>query len=106
MSAMTVETNLGEKELIDLAEMALAGGRGATIDAMDTPFAFNETQGRYLVTYRPDRPLNRDVVPFERIGSVGGDSLVVNGTAIPLADLRAAHEGFFPALMGADAALA
>ena len=26
--------------------------------------------------------------------------------SIPLADLRAAHEGFFPALMGADAALA
>jgi len=25
---------------------------------------------------------------------------------IPLADLRAAHEGFFPNLMGADAALA
>jgi phosphoribosylformylglycinamidine synthase len=26
--------------------------------------------------------------------------------ALPLADLRRAHEGFFPTLMGADAALA
>ena len=28
------------------------------------------------------------------------------GASVSLADLRAAHEGFFPALMGADAALA
>jgi hypothetical protein len=40
-------------------------------------------------------------VPFEKIGTTGGDALVVNGRAIPLAELRTAHEGFFPALMNA-----
>ena len=30
------------------------------------------------------------------IGTTGGDALL----GVPLADLRAAHEGFFPALMG------
>jgi hypothetical protein len=30
---------------------------------------------------------------------VDGNALVVNGKSIPLADLRDAHEGFFPALM-------
>jgi hypothetical protein len=29
-----------------------------------------------------------------------------NGTALSLSDLRAAHEGFFPNLMGVDGALA
>jgi len=53
-----------------------------------------------------------------RIGAVGGSKLKFldakereadrfEGLAeIPLAALRAAHEGFFPRLMGADAALA
>ncbi len=43
----------------------------------------------------------------------GGDVLTlrfvdrgVTAVEISLADLRAAHEGFFPKLMGADAALA
>ena len=46
------------------------------------------------------------------IGTTGGDALtfdlVDRGGAqkVSLADLRAAHEGFFPKLMGADAALA
>ena len=37
---------------------------------------------------------------------VGGNALTGPGFSAPLADLRAAHEGFFPRLMGADAALA
>ena len=32
--------------------------------------------------------------------------IAVPGFSVSLADLRAAHEGFFPKLMGADAALA
>ena len=32
--------------------------------------------------------------------------LLVNDTDKPIAELREAHEGFFPTLMGADAALA
>ncbi|MCA1662237.1 MAG: phosphoribosylformylglycinamidine synthase subunit PurL [Novosphingobium sp.] len=81
--------------LVAVAEMALAGDIGAQLDAMDTAFAFNETQARYLVTYPADAPLDRAEVPFEKIGTTGGDALRVNGAALLLADLRAANERFF-----------
>ncbi|MGP1353279.1 MAG: phosphoribosylformylglycinamidine synthase subunit PurL [Parasphingopyxis sp.] len=86
--------------LVAVAEMALAGNLGVELDPMNTEFAFNETQARYLVTYPADAPLDRDAVPFTKIGTVGGDAVCVNGTDIPLADLRAANERFFPELMG------
>jgi phosphoribosylformylglycinamidine synthase len=81
--------------LVAVAEMALAGGIGAELSPMDTAFAFNETQSRYLVTYPADKPLNRKDVPFVNIGKVGGDAISVNGASISLSDLRAAHESFF-----------
>jgi len=46
------------------------------------------------------------------IGTTGGAALTFDlidrggPQSVSLADLRAAHEGFFPKLMGADAALA
>jgi phosphoribosylformylglycinamidine synthase len=81
--------------LVAVAEMALAGGIGVELDAMDTAFAFNETQARYLVTYPADAPLDRREVPFERIGTTGGDALRVNGVSLSLEELRAANEAFF-----------
>lgn len=81
--------------LVAAAEMALAGNIGITLDAMDTAFAFNESQSRYLVTYRADRPLDRSKVPFEKIGTTGGDALVINGKPIKLAALREANDSFF-----------
>jgi phosphoribosylformylglycinamidine synthase len=110
---------------VALAEMALAGGIGAAIttkggvdhhDGMG-PAAlwFGEDQTRYIVVARPGQNIGEFVFDDEEIGlrahraligKTGGDALVLNGTTIPLADLRAAHEGFFPALMGADGALA
>ena len=81
--------------LVAVAEMALAGGIGVELDAMDAAFAFNESQARYLVTYPADAQLDRAAVPFEKIGITGGDALGVNGSALPLADLRAANERFF-----------
>jgi phosphoribosylformylglycinamidine synthase len=81
--------------LVAVAEMALAGGIGVELDAMNAAFAFNESQSRYLVTYPADAPLDRAEVPFEKIGTTGGDALHINGTPIPLADLRAANERFF-----------
>ena len=80
---------------VALAEMALAGNLGATIDKMTTAFAFSEAQGRYVVTYRDEGDLDRAEVPFTRIGEVGGDALVLNEKPVPLADLREAHESFF-----------
>ena len=81
--------------LVAAAEMALAGNIGIALDAMDTPFAFNESQSRYLVTYRADRPLDREKVPFEKIGTTGGDALVINGKPVTLAALREANDAFF-----------
>lgn len=81
--------------LVAVAEMALAGGIGAELSPMDTAFAFNETQSRYLVTYPADKPLNRKDVPFVNIGKVGGSAISVNGASVSLSDLRAAHESFF-----------
>ena len=81
--------------LVAAAEMALAGNIGITLDAMDTAFAFNESQSRYLVTYRADRPLDRSKVPFEKIGTTGGDALVINGKPIKLTALREANDSFF-----------
>ncbi len=81
--------------LVAVAEMALAGGIGVELSPMDTAFAFNETQSRYLVTYPADKPLDRDKIPFEPIGTVGGDAIGINGSNIALSDLRAAHESFF-----------
>lgn len=81
--------------LVAVAEMALAGNLGVELDAMDTAFAFNESQARYLVTFKTDAPLDRAKVPFEKIGVVGGHAVKVNGSSISLTDLRSAHDSFF-----------
>jgi phosphoribosylformylglycinamidine (FGAM) synthase-like enzyme len=88
--------------LVAAAEMALAGGIGITLDAMDTAFAFNESQSRYLVTYKADAPLDRaeGAVRKDR-----DDRRRCAGRQWPRRSARTscarAHEGFFPALMNA-----
>ncbi len=92
--------------LVAIAEMALAGGLGAELGGNVSGHpdrAFAEDQGRYLVTASPG-VLNDERIQFA--GTVGGNSLRMPSGEVALADLRAAHEGFFPDLMGADAALA
>jgi phosphoribosylformylglycinamidine synthase len=81
--------------LVALAEMALAGGIGAQVDAMTGAFAFNESQARYLVTVAPGVELRRDEVPFVVIGTTGGDALTVGGKATTLAAMREASDSFF-----------
>ena len=79
--------------LVALAEMALAGGIGCTLAVdLDAASAFGEDQGRYVIAAPAGQFLENAV----EIGRVGGGTVA----GIPLADLRAAHEGFFPALMG------
>lgn len=86
---------------VTLAEMALASGIGAILDGpLDAGTAFGEDQGRYVVTTLAGKLID-DGTLVRRIGRTGGDQIA--GAAI--ADLRAAHEGFFPALMSAEAAL-
>ena len=100
--------------------MALAGGIGAEV-LFDNPHglaaaAFGEDQGRFIVAVEPDPSGNLQGMGFHAdaiaagvecwaLGMTGGPSLSieVNGGdgrgEISLTDLRAAHEGFFPALM-------
>jgi len=104
------------------AEMALAGNRGVTLEpgALPGSFAaqfFSEAQGCYLVEVsgsldQAQAKLAGLDVPSVVIGvvdsDVGGRNFEIGDGSeqVPLADLRAAHEGFFPRLMGSDAALA
>jgi phosphoribosylformylglycinamidine synthase len=106
--------------LVALAEMALAGGFGADIQPTDWHgnFAaqfFGEDQGRYIVCVPdngdqtvPERARSAGV-PCRYLGITGeGDLFVGDGKGahnlarVSLADLRAAHEGFFPKLMGSE----
>ena len=100
--------------LVALAEMALAGGRGAALgrDVPLTPaFLFGEDQGRYLLTTDNSDPVLRLLaaagVPHLFLGSVGGEAIsLADDTRMKLADLRRAHEGFFPQLMRGEPAVA
>ena len=103
---------------VALAEMALASRIGLKIttnggldhhDAMPSPeLWFGEDQGRYLVVASPGTDVGNFIFLDDAItrcahrahlGKTGGDALVLDGWTIPLATLRTAHEGFFPALM-------
>ena len=93
--------------LVAIAEMALAGGVGARLDGLiDAAAAFGEDQARYVVSARADRMEEQHEVPVARVGTTGGSSLQVAGDAVPLEDLRRAHEGFFPRLMGKELQIA
>jgi phosphoribosylformylglycinamidine synthase len=102
---------------VAIAEMALAGNIGMTmtiVPEIPNPGAilFGEDQGRYVVsTSDPDqiRALANAAQLFTvPIGATGGDSLVFDlidrggRQSVRLADLRNAHEGFFPMLMGGE----
>ncbi|MFL6734804.1 MAG: phosphoribosylformylglycinamidine synthase subunit PurL [Sphingomicrobium sp.] len=102
--------------LVAVAEMALAGNIGADLDAATALEGasdwFGETQGRYVVTVseadsgRFMAAAKTAGLPVVLLGYTEGDSIHVDEGEVSLPDLRAAHEGFFPELMGADAALA
>lgn len=99
---------------VTLAEMALAGNVGAMIDRKQ-PFDcagsfFAEDQGVYVVTVDDAALLDflaaaQDAgVEVEPLGRTGGKRLIFErpdrDDVVTLDALRAAHEGFFPALMG------
>ena len=93
---------------VAVAEMALASGIGAKIDALPShALFFGEDQARYVVSILPgdvDIVLGRAAsagAPATLIGVTGGETLRLAGeTPIALDALRRAHEGFFPSLMG------
>lgn len=96
--------------LVAIAEMALAGVTGARVSLPNVPnpaaILFGEDQGRAIVTTRdPDAVIvaataaNIFAAP---IGETGGEKIEGPGFAASVSDLRAAHEGFFPKLMGSE----
>jgi phosphoribosylformylglycinamidine synthase len=105
---------------VAIAEMALAGNCGALIDGA-SPFGlagswFAEDQGLYLVTVHDATLLGflagaqAHGIEAEPIGRTIANRIIFECEAgdhcVTLDALRNAHEGFFPRLMGADAALA
>ncbi|WP_377288819.1 phosphoribosylformylglycinamidine synthase subunit PurL [Rhizobium sp. SG2393] len=93
-----------------VAEMAMASGIGATVNALEghdpIPVFFGEDQGRYVLTVR-EADVDAVLAKAEAagvfcpwIGRTGGESLKL-GAARPVAvkALKAAHEGWFPSFM-------
>jgi phosphoribosylformylglycinamidine synthase len=101
--------------LVALAEMAMASGIGAKLEAApeDTPahaFWFGEDQARYLVTVPAAgaaaviRRIEAASVPVRRLGTTGGATLALPGErAIEVAALTARFEGWLPAYMAGTA---
>ena len=92
--------------------VGVAGDIGASLEADiagDLPlpaYLFGEDQGRYLLTVPASGAaalLDAAAaagVPARRIGTTGGADLTLpGGDPISVADLRAAHESWFPAYM-------
>jgi phosphoribosylformylglycinamidine synthase len=103
------------------AEMALAGGIGAGLtrgprDSGPDADWFAEDQGLYLVAtlasiFEIEARAQAAGVPVRHMGNVTGDDFLSfqsgeDRSEISLAELRRAHEGFFPALMGGELASA
>ncbi|MBB5049416.1 phosphoribosylformylglycinamidine synthase [Rhodopseudomonas rhenobacensis] len=101
--------------LVALAEMAIAGRIGASLDAGPeaiVPHAwwFGEDQARYIVTVPQDEllgvltKLKAVGVPCLQIGTTAGHTLSIAGErAVDIKALEHAHESWFPNYMGGKA---
>jgi len=104
---------------VGLAEMAIASGIGAKVvdlNGVDTVTQyFAEDQGRYLVTVNLDPQGDEIMALWEEataigvhapwIGTTGGTDLVLGeARPLPVRELRAAHESWFPNYMDGRAA--
>jgi phosphoribosylformylglycinamidine synthase II len=99
--------------LVAVAEMALAGKKGAQLYPFEGKLPahaawFGEDQGRYVLEVTPEAAeeiLERArlmVLQARVIGRVGGDSLTLKGEdAFPLEKLRAIHQSWMPGFMTA-----
>ncbi|MDQ1601446.1 MAG: phosphoribosylformylglycinamidine synthase subunit PurL [Actinomycetota bacterium] len=95
-----------------LVEMVLRRGVGASVTVDDVAgdafvALFAESVARAVVAVPADRVADLEAsassygVPVTRLGNTGGETLVVQGVlTVAVDELRAAHEGTFPALFG------
>jgi phosphoribosylformylglycinamidine synthase subunit PurL len=89
-----------------VVEMALAGDLGAELLTKDHRELFGEDQARYVLTCGPKEvakiitQAHVKGVDIIRLGNVSGlKEINFGGTVVSLADLSAAHEGWFPTYM-------
>lgn len=95
---------------VALAEMAMAGRRGAIVEALPAGPAhavlFGEDQGRYVLAVSPaaaDRIVadaRAAGIPIARLGTTGGDALALSGEQpVAIEALGRAHESWLPDYM-------
>ncbi|WP_336485335.1 phosphoribosylformylglycinamidine synthase subunit PurL [Methylobacterium nigriterrae] len=101
---------------VALAEMAMAGNIGAALPEvpMDLPahaYLFGEDQGRYLIAVDPETATeilysaSAQGIDAAVVGVTGTEHLTLpGGQTISVAQLREAHEGWFPAYMASQPA--
>jgi len=110
--AVTAAHDLSDGGLaVTLAEMAMAGGIGATIDSLPAGIPavaalFGEDQARYCITVPADAApallatAAKAGVPALVIGTTGGSSLTLPGLGpIDIAVLKRAHDSWLPSYM-------
>lgn len=92
--------------LVAIAEMALAGHLGCTLEITESKagFWFGEDQARYVVTVKDADDFQAQAeaagIPILLLGQTGGKSLSIRNLAtVELAVLRQSHENWFPAYM-------
>jgi len=94
--------------LIALAEMAMASGIGAVLEAPSGipphAFWFGEDQARYVVTAKDAHGVMQQAkaagVPLTRLGATGGTVLAVDGERpLPVDELKRRFEAWLPAYM-------
>ncbi len=91
-------------------EMALASGLGAKLDPMNHEALFGEDQARYVLTCKDEEAAKIIThahvkgIDVNRIGTVTGDATlnIPGQTIISRAELKSAHEGWFPAYMSGE----
>jgi phosphoribosylformylglycinamidine synthase len=99
--------------LVALAEMAMAGGMGASVGQAEIadaiPFWFGEDQARYLIA-APFAEAEKILAEAQaatifvaELGKTGGDALVLDDRdSVTLARLKQTHEAWFPRFMAGE----
>jgi phosphoribosylformylglycinamidine synthase len=95
--------------LVAVAEMGIAGNRGAMLEPGSIAHLFGEDQARYVIAAPPGEAARlltaakNAGVSATQVGVTGGDRLeVTGGGTIALAALNSAHESWFPAYMSGE----
>ena len=95
---------------LTVIEMAIASGLGASLSALTHAQLFGEDQARYVVTCTAGNEAGiaagarQAGVNMVRVGTVTAEPAfaIASGPSIPVAQLRSAHEGWFPAYMAGE----